>query len=308
MSEIFIVPYNEELAHSLIDACATGQLSQLKTLFKQSQQAPVASVPTPQYLLQTAAKSGQAEAVRLLFDLIPHESRRPGKPWDPYIPDGVTSDQIDRKWRLYEDGVTYSALEGSDPIKVFHVLLDSGMTPEYNLDRAVSPFAGAVARNSVGLAAFFLSRGAKPNGCYGSETDTYLGAAARRSSSDMLNLLIKHGAKVEKSQALRQAVQYGQVRNAEILLGLGADVNEVYTKMNHSTGKDEWASPLHFAIKGGPLHLDRQSPKPEVVRFLLAHRANPDVRDSEGRTPFELAVENHEEDIGGVFKEHGVNK
>ena len=58
--------------------------------------------------------------------------------------------------------------------------------------------------------------------------ESYLGEAARRSSPDMLNLLLKHGSQIEGSQALGQAVQYGQIHNAEILLKHGADVNEVY--------------------------------------------------------------------------------
>lgn len=204
--------------------------------------------------------------------------------------------------------MTYSALEGSDPIKVFRVLLESRMTPNYNLDRAGSPFAYAVRRNNVDLAAFFLSRGAKVNECYGSQTDSYIGAAACRPSPDMLKLLIEHGAKYEGTQALRQAIQYGQLTNAEILLGLGADVNEVYEQRDHSLEKDERDSPLHLAVKGGPLNFRRQSSKPEVVRFLLAHGANPDVKNGDGKTPFDVAVQDHAEDIMQVFREHGVDK
>ena len=52
----------------------------------------------------------------------------------------------------------------------------------------------------------------------------------------------------------------------------------------------------------------RHSSKPEVVRWLLARGADPHVEDEEGKTPLEVALREHEEDVVRVFREHGVEK
>ena len=203
----------------------------------------------------------------------------------------------------------HCALEGSNSLEVFRVFLEYGMTPDYNLDRAISPFARAVASNQVDLAAFFLSRGAKPTGRYIIENDTYLGTAARRPSSDMLELLIEHGSKLEGSQALAQAVQYGQIDNVEILLELGVDINEVYTTMDYVARETKnLGSALHFAVTGGPLDIERQYLEAEVVHFLLGRGAKADLTDGEGRTPLKVAVQECKYDVVQVFKNHGIEK
>ena len=126
----------------------------------------------------------------------------------------------------------------------------------------------------------------------------------------MLELLIEHGAKLEESQALRQAVQNGQVHNAKILLELGTDVNEAYTRYNYPERKHEiWGSSLHWAVMGTPLERQkRQASKAETVRFLLSQGAKVEVLDGAGRTPFQLAVEIGERGVVDVFEEHGVER
>ena len=227
------------------------------------------------------------------------------------MPAGVFFGQIPQKWRIHENGVVFAALEGSDALSVFKLFFDYGMEADYNLERACNTTAVAIASGKVDLARFFLSRGAKPTGRYLQPEDTYLGAAARLPEPDMLKLLIEHGAKLEGSQALRQAVERGQVHNANILLELGADVNETYTSYNYPLLKHEvWGSPLHWAVIGTP-HLSverqkRQASKAETVRFLLSRGAKADVLDGEWKTPFQSAVEKDDHSVIDVFKEFGV--
>ena len=302
---------NQELADKLIDACTTGQLALLEVLLPEYHRAPAISVPTPQFLLQKAAKHGQADAVRLIFDSLPADDQRPHHPWEPNIPKSMGFNQIPDQWRIYEYGVILEALEGSDPLSVFKVFFEYGMQPDHNLDLATNTTACAVAMNKVDLVKFFLSHGANPTGHYLQAEDTYLGAAARRSSSEMLKLLLQHGSTLEGSQALRQAVERGQLRNAEILLDCGADVNEVYTRPDYLANKDEvMGCPLHFVNVDAWLDIpgERQVSRPEMVRFLLSRRAKLDVLDGQGRTPMQKAIQEKAEDVLQAFREHGGDK
>lgn len=262
-------------------------------------------MPSPEFLLQIAAKHGQAEAVRLIWELLPKDSRFSQYPWEPKVPGGVRFDQIPQKWRIYEDGIIHSALEGSDPLGFFKVFFEYGMKPDHNLDRAINTTARAIGMNDVNLVKFFLSQGAKPTGHYLSPDDTYLGAAARRPQSEMLKLLLGSGSEVKGSQALRQAVERGQIRNADILLDVGVNVNEVFTKRDQLAGQDNiWGCPLHFAISSSRSEApDRQASKAETVRFLLSRGAKPEVRNGQGKTALQLAVEENEDEVVRILND-----
>jgi len=69
-------------------------------------------MPSPDFLLQIAARHGQAEAVRLIWDLLPKDSRFPQHPWDPQIrvPRAVRLGPIPEIWQTYEDGIIHEAL------------------------------------------------------------------------------------------------------------------------------------------------------------------------------------------------------
>lgn len=296
---------NEALAQDLIDACATGNLTQLKTLFPQYESVPAESVPTPQFLLQTAARNGQAEIVRLIWSLLPYDTRAPQQPWNPNIPKGVKFDAIPKKWRICQDGVIYEALESSEPLDVFKVFFDFGMRPDHNLERVGNTTSFAIAYNRVNLVRFFLQQGAKPTGRYLQHHDTYLGAAARRPSTDMLNLLVEYGSELKGSQALRQAAKAGQLQNAKILLDLGADVNEVFHKYNYLEDKYViLGCPLHFAVIGSSPQSERQASNLEMVELLLSHGARTNVVDGQGRTPVQIALQGSDSDIVKVLKAH----
>ena len=300
---------SENLANDIIDACATSQLDQLKTLIPKYLDMPAQTMPTPRYLIQTAAKNGHVEVIRLVFESLPKDPQRPHHPWDPPTPADVFFSQIPKKWKIYENSVVFEALVGSDPLSIFKVFFEYGMAPDYNLERACNTTAVAIASGKVELVRFFLSKGAKPTGRYLQPEETYLGAAAGLPEPDMLKLLVEHGAKLEGSQALRQAVQHGQVRNAQILLDLGVDVNEAYTRYNFMAEKHEvWGSALHWAVMGTSYGFQKQASKADTVRFLLSRGAKADTLDGAWKTPFQCAVEKDEHGVVDVFKEYGINK
>jgi ankyrin repeat protein len=124
----------------------------------------------------------------------------------------------------------------------------------------------------------------------------------------MINALIEHGANVQGSEALRGAAEARRISNARRLLELGADANEVLTKVDYDVPEPPYRSPcgyaLHFAIKGSMLNfVDGDSPA-EMVRFLLEKGAETNVLDDEGKTPLEVAKEAGEIDIVRVLEDH----
>ena len=77
------------------------------------------------------------------------------------------------------------------------------------------------------------------------------------------------------STPLHLASSKGSAEAVDILIRRGSDVN--VQNENQST-------PLHLAASS------RMALKGTIVRLLLTHDANVDAKDSEGRTPLEIAA------------------
>lgn len=268
------------------------------------------TMPTPTYLLQIAARDGQAEVVRYLFDTLLECRLR--KPWSPAIPEGINSwNDIPRKWRIGEDFVIFNAIEGTDPIAIFQVFFDYGMSPNYNLERMISPLALAIP-NRLELAKFLLEKGANPNGHYTFVEETFLCAAARAQKPDMIDLFIKHGARIQGSNALQDAAAYRRICNAERLLELGANINEVFKKTEHAPISEPnvysrdivLGSALHCAVKGGTLNFPVTDSPADMVRFLLERGARTDIVDGNGKTALQVARRAGMRDVIKVFEEY----
>jgi len=182
--------------------------------------------------------------------------------------------------------------------------LDYGMEVDYDLAQAISPLACAISRRMVDFSRFLLDKGANPNGRYTFAPDTFLGAAARHMNPDLLNLLIEHGALLQGSQALRQAAEYRRICNAQRLLELGVDVDEVFTRPED----EPWGCALHFAINGGQLNIPVTDSPVEMIKFLLQHGAQVDIRDGDGKTPLELAQEAGETELVQLFMQNGLEQ
>ena len=135
-----------------------------------------------------------------------------------------------------------------------------------------------------------LLLGSAPDG--GAREDTTIPplalAASQYASSEMVELLLEHGAKIEGSNALTAAVRRGSFANAKYLLDRGADVNDP------GTGFYPWL-PLHVAVTKGDS---------EMVRLLLAdtNQANLALMDRAGRTAMELARAGGNADIMSILE------
>ncbi len=127
---------------------------------------------------------------------------------------------------------------------------------------------------------------------------TPLETAARSQTREIFQLLLGHGAKVEKSNALHAAGPDRSLSNSDdkplipmigYLLDLGMDINakefqndpEFKRREIRAPGFEDFkyfgdrvfGTPLHYAAKWGALH---------VVNYLLERGADPSVLDSHG--------------------------
>lgn len=117
-----------------------------------------------------------------------------------------------------------------------------------------------------------LDQGINPNGCYRGRPLLIWAVQERQISVVMV--LVRAGASVDKRDnegftALDQAVGEGDVKIVDFLVKAGANVNRPSPN----------GTPLHTACAYG--HLG-------VVRLLMAHGANAQALDDEGKTPADL--------------------
>jgi ankyrin repeat protein len=135
------------------------------------------------------------------------------------------------------------------------------------------------------LVRWFLDNGANPCLTWSRssrrlvlDTGYLLEYAACISSISTIDLLIEHGARIDKSFALHAAAsKENNIAMMEHLIELGADVNEYQYSPYYSFG----GPPLRRAIRSGCV---------ENIRFLLDKGADPLFRDTDRQlTPLEEA-------------------
>jgi hypothetical protein len=80
------------------------------------------------------------------------------------------------------------------------------------------------------------------------------------------------------------------IASLEILLAAGADVNSAVTDLQSRTARIARQSSMTDRQGQTALHQAAGRGWPEVVAYLLAHGANPGVKDLLGRTPLDLAT------------------
>jgi hypothetical protein len=106
---------------------------------------------------------------------------------------------------------------------------------------------------------------------------------ARNGQWERLQLLMKHGASLEKNDVhftpLLAAAKEGQVKTVQELIRSGADINAQAIQAERKDFIDG-STALHFAVFAQDLKL---------VRLLLECGAKRDIQDGVGRTPLDLA-------------------
>mmetsp|Transcript_42034 Transcript_42034/g.137120 ORF Transcript_42034/g.137120 Transcript_42034/m.137120 type:complete len:448 (+) Transcript_42034:29-1372(+) len=108
---------------------------------------------------------------------------------------------------------------------------------------------------------------------------------------------------------LHSLVQAGHVRAAGMLLRAGADANVQSAPASDEYTSGQWGKlnaegemeVLRAGLDVTPLHLalDTEEPSTPMVELLLSHRADPNLRDQQGRSALHLALD-FEEERGGI--------
>lgn len=133
----------------------------------------------------------------------------------------------------------------------------------------------AVNANNVELVRSLLEAGTDPN-----DNESLYHSTEHRDHA-CLKLLLKHGARIEGTNALKHMLDYEDLEGAEILLQAGA--------------KPE----LHWAI-----FRRRSAP---IIGRMLHYGAAPNERSHEGRSPYAHAVVGLLWDIAGVLMDRGAD-
>ncbi len=145
------------------------------------------------------------------------------------------------------------------------------------VETGATPLIYAVVEDNVPLVKLLISRGAHADVSYRSGT-TALHVAASGGMTEVVRLLLQNGAvpvgrDKDGLTALDISVRNGAQDVVALLLEAGSDVNAVYPK----TG----VTPLNEAAIAG---------RAAIVELLLAHKADPSMKDHAGFTPIENSV------------------
>lgn len=136
--------------------------------------------------------------------------------------------------------------------------------------------------DKVSLVQWHLAHGADPNANLRGETHTALELGAIHASTETLALLLQHNARIQSTSALTLAAYYGRVKVVAFLLDHGAAIDEIPD--NDHIYEAEREKGL-----GNALHTAAREGKDEVVALLLERGADPEVKDSLGKSALELA-------------------
>ncbi|KAJ6135022.1 hypothetical protein N7512_000182 [Penicillium capsulatum] len=271
---------------SLLKACAQGSLSSVKTYAPQlytTAGIDKRAVPPLRLAIGTAAENGHSDILRYFFTNIPRCQQSNDGPWKPQI-DDQEEHEVSEEWRtsvIFPEFVLMRTIQGGKPA-VFQTLMDFGLSVNYPMDKIGSPLTVVIQRQDVEMARFLLSKGADANDSYWIPFESVLSRAASLPSLEIVTLLLKYGADIHRSQALKGAAETGQIDAATLLLEHGADVNQVF---RHNL----WDDDLTQDTIGTALYVAVQHDQEDFVRFLLQRGARTDLADGEGITPRQLA-------------------
>jgi ankyrin repeat protein len=154
----------------------------------------------------------------------------------------------------------------------------------------VTPIHAAASSGQTDVLALLIQHGADVNG-RGMYGDTPLFVASKNSRLEAGQFLLDHGAVIDApnrvdTTALIYAIIWGSIEFVRMLLERGAAINARCT---------EDTTPLHWAASGGRI---------EVVRLLLEHGADVNARTKYGNVPSPNMVRNGSREIVELLSEY----
>jgi uncharacterized protein len=184
-------------------------------------------------------------------------------------------------------------------VPVAKLLLDAHANPNAALLSGETPLMTALDNGHADVARLLLERGADVNARETRGGQTALMWAAANRSADIVKLLLDHGADARARStrgftALLFAAQQGDVESGRLLLRAGADVNDRGTDRKTAlivaaaSGNSDFSTLLLDSGANPDLSDERgftalhyaalDAGGADIVRTLLAHRANPNPR------------------------------
>jgi ankyrin repeat protein len=227
---------------------------------------------------------------------------------DPNISDGEFVGEGDT--REFEPGsvpLHYACEQGNE--EMVRLLLEHGADPSMADNRGC---ASLHLVSSPKIAELLLEAGADPNAdcTLRNFNDTFswyfvgtpLHVAARRGATDMLRILHKYGADINRRDfvtghtALLFATETGNQEGVKTLLKLGANPDPSIDQFY----KVYWHTPHHRATQLG---------NRKILIDLLKAGADPNVKGgSDGKTAAEFAIEKDYTEIAKIIEKHASNK
>ncbi|PSR77159.1 ankyrin repeat-containing domain protein [Coniella lustricola] len=236
---------------SLTDAASAGRLDKLQHLLNIRESSASLAEAEVQELVIAAARNARLDTIRFLFERYP----------------SISVDE----YSIY--AATYS---GSIPLLAIFLDKDPASI-NTTIDRRGSPLAIATINSRpIEYLKFMLDKGADPNLPLDVAVDTPLAmVAAFYNDTTAVDLLLRHGAKLEHSGALLAATKRNNETMVRYLLLHGAD---------HDT---DWYRP-DLLPNMMPLHKAAELGHSGIVRAFLEHGAKVDAKDWTNRTPEEV--------------------
>lgn len=190
----------------------------------------------------------------------------------------------------YAEAVPMRAAE-SGSVEVMQALMDAGMSVNIMMEKMGTPIVTAIYRQHVPLIKFLLENGAPAHDYEWFPGESLLANSARFKTLDIMKLLLEHGAKANDNSSMRAAAEEGNIPALKLLMQRGAHIDEPYFQYGDVEGSN-YGTPLHWAVIAEQV---------ETVKFLLDNGARTDLKDWQGDTARDIAV-NREKDCPELGK------
>ncbi len=275
---MFYLSKSTEIPAPLKEACISGDLSQVKSLYHNYVLAnPTETASTLSQMAILSAKNSHPTILTLCFS------------------EGFHIDEEN-----INDPLVYAACD-SGSIPVFKVLLAQGMEVDKYTEMEGCPLVAACYSGKLELARFLLDRGADPNNDY--MLGHYIGLVWALIGShallEIVALLLERGVKVKGTGAIIAAADYGNLEGLRLLVTHAVETgdgdleeNEIYGEPDPRT-QDDQGTALYRAAASGHLM---------VVDFLLEKGADIKFKDQRGRSVLDIAVEKGHEDVAKTIR------
>ena len=188
-----------------------------------------------------------------------------------------------------------AALRG-DLNRVKH-LLDAGANIEQRDARGRTPVLAATSGNWLAVVELLIARGADVNAQDQQQDSAFLLAGAN-GLTEIVRATLTAGADLKSTNryggtALIPACHHGHVDTVRLLLGTAIDVDHV--------NRLGWTALLETVILG-----DGGSAHTQIVRLLIARRANVNLPDGQGVTALQHAMQRRQAGVAALLRAAGA--